>query len=99
MADGIAAGRENDRRTGFSRGRRRQYATDVELERYAQLFIRERLRLSEFHPDAVAGGDRDPAQAHQRLAAVAGSKYSYRELDDFTERIARTLRGLPSCRR
>ena len=35
------------------------------------------------------------ADTESRLAAVAGDKYSYRELDDFTDLIGRTLQGAP----
>ena len=69
---------------------------DAAINRYLQQFLRDELRMSEFHPDAgVPVIIRDLATTKDKLAAVAGSKYSYRELDDFTERIARTLRGLP----
>ncbi|RPI27563.1 MAG: efflux RND transporter permease subunit [Acidobacteria bacterium] len=38
---------------------------------------------------------RDPAEAQVRLTQAAGEKYSYRELDQFTDLIARTLKSLP----
>ena len=69
---------------------------DGALERYLQRFIRERLKESEFHPDAWPGVViRDPRDTRARLTAAAGDKYSYRELDDFTDLIARTLKTLP----
>ena len=34
---------------------------------------------------------RDPAQTRERLLAVAGDKYSYRELDEFTDLMKRTF--------
>jgi multidrug efflux pump subunit AcrB len=69
---------------------------DATLQAYAETFIQERLRASEFHPDAWPGVViRDPAQAESRLAAVAGDKYSYRELDEYTDLVMRTLKGLP----
>jgi len=34
---------------------------------------------------------RDPSEIRQKLAAVAGEKYSYRELDDFTDMISKVL--------
>src|SRR5262249_37107716 len=37
----------------------------------------------------------DPRETESKLAAVAGAKYSYRELDDFTALIQRTLQGTP----
>jgi multidrug efflux pump subunit AcrB len=38
---------------------------------------------------------RDPADTQARLLAVAADKYSYRELDDYTDLITRTLKTLP----
>jgi multidrug efflux pump subunit AcrB len=61
-----------------------------------QRFLRDRLRASEMHPDAwTAIVVRDPADAEAKLAAVAGDKYTYRELDDYTDLITRTLKTLP----
>ena len=69
---------------------------DATLQAYMERFVQERLRASEFHPDAWPGiVIRDPAFAEQRLAAAAGDKYSYRELDEFTDLVTRTLKGLP----
>ncbi len=59
-------------------------------------FFTERLRPSERHPDVwPVALIRDPGQTEAMLAAVAGAKYSYRELDDFTDLIQRTLQTLP----
>lgn len=59
-------------------------------------FLTQRLRAGELHPDlwrlAVV---RDPAQTEAKLAAVAGEKYSYRELDVYTDRLAKALQALP----
>lgn len=56
----------------------------------------ERLAPAEYHPDiwdaAIVG---DPAQTEQALAAVAGDRYTYRELDQFTDVIKRTLQTVP----
>ena len=69
---------------------------DASLVEYVGRFTEGRLRASEFHPDAwPVAVIRDPAAAQARLADVAGDKYSYRELDDYTELISRTLKTLP----
>jgi multidrug efflux pump subunit AcrB len=69
---------------------------DAAIDAYVQRFVRERLRESEFHPDAwPIAIIRDPASATARLTAAAGDKYSYRQLDDYTDLIARTLQTLP----
>jgi hypothetical protein len=71
-------------------------AGDRALVAYLEGFVRERMRASEIHPDAwPAIVIRDPGETVARLAAVAGDKYSYRELDDYTDLIVRTLKGLP----
>ncbi len=70
--------------------------TDAELQAFVQKFVEERLRADEMHPDAwPAIVVRNPADTEKKLAAVAGDKYSYRELDDFTDLIVRNVKTLP----
>lgn len=65
---------------------------DARILAHIDRFVRERLRLSEFHPDAWrAVIVRDPAETRAKLLAVAGDKYSYREMDDLTEFMKRTF--------
>ena len=70
-------------------------ASDEKILANARDFVSERLRASEIHPDvwqlAVV---RDPAEAEAKLTAVAGEKYSYRDLDTYTEQIEKALRGV-----
>src|SRR5262249_15806345 len=65
-----------------------------------QRFVRERTQTAVFHPDmwdpAVI---RDPKETQPKPAKVAGLKYSYRELDDFTDRIEKALRTAPEVSR
>jgi multidrug efflux pump subunit AcrB len=69
---------------------------DDALLAYTHRFIEQRLRASEIHPDAWPPAIiRRPEDTHARLATVAADKYSYKELDDFTDLIARTLKTLP----
>ena len=66
------------------------------LRERAEQFVWERLHRSELHPDAWPGIYIDnPAQTEAKLAAVAGDRYSYHELDDFTDLIARTVQAAP----
>ena len=59
-------------------------------------WVKENLHRSEIHPDSwPAIFIRDPSETENRLAAVAGDRYSYRQLDDFTDLIGRTLQGAP----
>ena len=70
--------------------------SDEALLESAYRFIRSRLRVSELHPDSWGPVVvRDPAETEAKLATIAGSKYSYRELDDFTDLISRTFRRIP----
>jgi multidrug efflux pump subunit AcrB len=74
----------------------RTVASDEKILDHARDFIRERLRIAELHPDiwplAVV---RDPAETEARLAAVAGEKYSYRDLDQYSETLEKALRRVP----
>jgi multidrug efflux pump subunit AcrB len=68
---------------------------DSALRAWEQRFIQDRFHRSEIHPDAWEPAFiRDPADTEAKLAAVAGDKYSYRELDDFTDLIQRTVQGV-----
>ncbi len=74
--------------------------TDAEILAYIERYIRERLHVSELHPDAWGPVlIRNPQETQGKLAAVAGDKYSYRELDDFTDLTARTVLGAPQASR
>jgi multidrug efflux pump subunit AcrB len=65
---------------------------DAAIIAHVRRFVEERLRVSEFHPDAWQPAViRDPAGSRASLLAVAGDKYSYRELDDFTDLMKRTF--------
>lgn len=72
--------------------------SDAEIQAYIAKYIRQRVHASEFHPDAWGPIlIRDTSEAGKKVAAMAGDKYSYRELDDFTDLIARTLIGTPQA--
>ncbi|MGE0812933.1 MAG: efflux RND transporter permease subunit [Vicinamibacterales bacterium] len=71
-------------------------ADDATLLAYVDRFVHERLRAAEFHPDAWRPlVVRNPADTRARLAAVAGDKYTYRQLADETDLLARALKTLP----
>ncbi len=71
-------------------------ATDAELLGHVRQFTSEKLQSAEFHPDAWPPVIvRDPSETQSRLMEVAGDKYSYRELDDFTDQIEKTLKLIP----
>ena len=73
-------------------------ASDSDIQTFVQSFVTEQLHESELHPDAwPVVIIRQPQDTETRLAAAAGDKYSYKELDDFTDLIARTLLGAPEA--
>lgn len=58
--------------------------------------VRERLVGSQLHPDVWPPAlIRDPADTAARLKDVAGDKYSYRDLDRFTDVLKRALQNVP----
>ena len=70
--------------------------TASDLQAALTKLVRDKLQADEFHPDgwkpAIIG---DPARAATALQAVAGDKYTYRDLDDFTDTIQRSLKTMP----
>jgi multidrug efflux pump len=71
-------------------------ADDSSIQAFIQRFVSDRLKRSELHPDAwYPVIIRDPSETRTKLAGVAGDKYSYAQLDDFSDLIARTLQGAP----
>ena len=75
-------------------------ADDGVVLREAQKFIQQRLHVSEFHPDVWQPTIvRSPADTHARLTMVAGDKYSYRQLDEFTDLLQKTMQTLPAASR
>ncbi|HQG34157.1 MAG TPA: efflux RND transporter permease subunit [Syntrophales bacterium] len=69
---------------------------DGAINAYIARFMKERLHEAEFHPDiwdvGVVRNSRDVAAV---LRKTAGDKYSYRQLDDMTDLIVRTLKTVP----
>jgi len=73
---------------------------EEELQRLIQRFVSERTQASDFHPDMwEAAVIRDPSETRAKLAKAAGHKYTYRELDDFTDRIEKALKTAPEVSR
>src|SRR5262245_9813004 len=70
--------------------------TEQQLLGHVQWFINERMQAAEFHPDAWPPIIiRDPQETQAKLAAIAGDKYSYRQMDDFTDLLEKTLKAAP----
>jgi multidrug efflux pump subunit AcrB len=69
---------------------------EQEVLAFVQQFIGERLQSAEFHPDAWPPMVvRDPQEVDAKLKAVAGDKYSYRQMDDYTDLIEKTIKTIP----
>jgi multidrug efflux pump subunit AcrB len=69
---------------------------DASIQAFIEQFFANQVQRSELHPDAWSTIIiHDPADTLKKLSAVAGDKYSYAELDDFSDLIARTLQGAP----
>lgn len=73
---------------------------DATLYAFGQAFIQAQLHESEIHPDAWPPIlVHDPSDLGALLAANAGNKYTYRQLDEFTDLISRALSGAPEVSR
>ncbi len=69
---------------------------DASIQAFIEQFFASELQRSELHPDAWSPIIvHDPADTPKKLSEVAGDKYSYAELDDFSDLIARTVQGAP----
>src|SRR6516165_3300940 len=68
---------------------------DETIRLRGEQLIQATLHRSEIHPDAWQPAViRDPADTEARLQRVVGAKYSYRDLDDFTDLLQRSLQGV-----
>lgn len=75
-------------------------ADDAAVKEAVQRFIEDRLQRSEFHPDVWQPAIlRWPDEARARLAAVAGDKYTFRDLDRFTDMIQKAAQTVPATSR
>jgi multidrug efflux pump subunit AcrB len=69
---------------------------DAVIRARGEQLILSNLHRSEIHPDAWQPAIiRNPADTEKELQRVAGAKYSYHDLDNYTDLIQRTLQGIP----
>lgn len=69
-------------------------ATDEQILKLVDQFVAERLQAAEFHPDSWQPFIvRNIGGVQAKLTQVAGDKYSYREMDEFTELIEKTFKA------
>ena len=72
--------------------------SDAEIDAYVRGYLLRNMQTSTLHPDAWGPAViRDLGRTAQNIKAVAGDKYTYRQLDDFTEIIARGLTNIPQA--
>ncbi len=72
------------------------HLNEDELHALGDKLMEQYVHRDELPPDAwQAIVISDPSEAEAKLASIAGPKYSYRQLDDFTDLIQRTLQGVP----
>ncbi len=70
--------------------------TDDEVLSFIQRFVKESLKESFLHPDLWQPAlIHQPNEAKAKIAAIAGDKYSYKQLDEYTDLIKRTLQTIP----
>ena len=73
---------------------------DAHIEAFLFRYIQTRLQQSEFDPDVTGPVIiRDLSETRAMLATVANAKYSYAQLDNYTDLIGRTLLGAPQTSR
>jgi len=73
-------------------------ADDAAVRTFVRTFLTESFGASKFQPDAWDPAIiRDPADTEARLFAVRGDKYSYKQLDQFTDLIGRSLQSIPDA--
>src|SRR5580704_9657230 len=69
---------------------------DEHIQAYMKQFVATRLHESEFDPDvSEAMIIHDASETQQKLSSFATPKYTYAQLDDFTDLMGRTVLGTP----
>lgn len=70
-------------------------ASDEKVLKTAAEFVSERVRAPDLHPDVWRPFVvRDLEKMQERLASVAGERYSYRDLDTYTDQMVSALQGV-----
>ena len=81
---------------GLRRAGRQHHVDDATIRQRGEQLIQDSLHRSEIHPDAWQPAIiRDPADTEEALQEVAGAKYSYHDLDNYTDLLQRSLQGVP----
>jgi multidrug efflux pump subunit AcrB len=98
--DGILEGTVVMSGNGFIALDGRSALDDGRIAAYANEYMAMRMQPSEINPDVwPLVVVRDTAKVEEKLQAIAGPKYSYAELDRFTDLVARSLLGVAQTSR
>src|SRR5580692_2767514 len=74
--------------------------TDAEIYAYIKHYVETNVHESEIHPDTWPPVlVHDPSRVGAQLAVSPGNKYTYRQLDQFTDLLSRTILGAPEVSR
>src|SRR5262245_14655163 len=69
---------------------------DISINRFVESFFQKYLQRLDVHPDAWTPiVVHDPGEVRSKLTEAAGDKYSYADLDNFSDLIGRTVEGAP----
>jgi multidrug efflux pump subunit AcrB len=69
---------------------------DASINHFVEQFFQRHVQRSDLHPDVWSPVVlHDPHDIRTKLIEVAGDKYSYADLDNFSDLIARTVQGAP----
>src|SRR5882762_1271109 len=69
---------------------------DASINHFVEAFFQKQLQQSDLHPDGwMPIIIRDLHDVRAKLNVVAGDKYSYADLDNFSDLIGRTVQGAP----
>jgi multidrug efflux pump len=69
---------------------------DASVHRFVEAFFQKQLQRSDLHPDGWTPIIiRDSHDIRVKLSDVAGDRYSYADLDNFSDLIGRTVQGAP----
>src|SRR4029077_6216301 len=74
--------------------------TDADIYAYIKYYVETNVHESEIHPDTCPPVlVHDPSGVGTQLAVAPGNKYTYRQLDQFTDLLSRTILGAPEVSR
>src|ERR1700688_1557334 len=74
----------------------KSHEDDGSIQAFTEQFFASQLQRSDLHPDAWGLIIiHDPAETREKLSEIAGDKYSYADLDDCSDLIARTVQVAP----